>query len=677
MEKTLKPVPDVEALRYKGTPEKPDIKIFVSHRIDLDSETIDNPLFIPVRCGAIYDDRENVPILGDDTGDNISEKRNSFCELTVQYWAWKNVKADYFGLCHYRRVFSFSQKHYEQVDGFNHIQETAIGTGFNEKYGINEKCIRDTVVQNDIISIIPADISKTLKDSTMTVYKSLKLNPNTYNINDIDLFVEKIKEKYPQLSEYVDEYMNGSLWRAFNCYIMRKEVFYEYCEMLYPLLFEIERELDVSLYSIEKMRQVGYMGEIFFAVFYLFMNRERTIKSKELQLVKIENTERIEILRPYFQEKNKAVVMAASDEYAPFLSVVLQSIRENANPCNNYDIIILSNRIKTDKKSLIKSVTESENIHIRFVEISSYLDGKELYTRDHLTPMTYVRLLTVDILRNYEKIVYLDCDIVVNHDIADLFDIELGDKYIAAVKDTVMSGWCALHDSEQNKYNLEELGLETSTEYFNGGVLLINIHEMRKKYNEGELFRKGIQNKYRWFDQDVLNIICEKKAILLSQKWNFMAHVYDVQQQLPEYFAPMTVYQQYLEAQKDPYIVHYAGNVIPCFAPKVDHAQLFWKYARNSIFYEDILSTLQRKIALSEAEMQNRIEMENQTIPRTRARVIADMLFPPTTRRRRIVKKIIPRDSLRWKLCKKMYYFFEPKYHVRSEIQQRNKGEQL
>ena len=96
MEKQYKPVPDIEALRYHGTPEKPDIKIFVSHRIDLDSETIDNPLYVPVRCGAVYDEREGVRMLGDDTGDNISERRMSFCELTVQYWAWKNVKADYY-----------------------------------------------------------------------------------------------------------------------------------------------------------------------------------------------------------------------------------------------------------------------------------------------------------------------------------------------------------------------------------------------------------------------------------------------------------------------------------------------------------------------------------------------------------------------------------------------------
>lgn len=66
------------------------IAIFVSHRIDLKSMVIDNPLYVPVRCGAALDENdEGNVIMGDNTGDNISEKRISFCEYTVQYWAWK------------------------------------------------------------------------------------------------------------------------------------------------------------------------------------------------------------------------------------------------------------------------------------------------------------------------------------------------------------------------------------------------------------------------------------------------------------------------------------------------------------------------------------------------------------------------------------------------------------
>ena len=84
-------------------PATPDIKICVSCRIDLDSETVRNPLYLPVRCGAACDPRRDTGIQGDDTGENISDRRMTFNEFTVQYWAWKNLTADYYGLCHYRR----------------------------------------------------------------------------------------------------------------------------------------------------------------------------------------------------------------------------------------------------------------------------------------------------------------------------------------------------------------------------------------------------------------------------------------------------------------------------------------------------------------------------------------------------------------------------------------------
>lgn len=138
---------------------KKDIKIFVSHRIDLDSETIDNPLFIPVRCGAVYDKRENVTMLGDNTGDNISEKRNSFCELTVQYWAWKNVKADYYGLCHYRRYLSFSENIFSNLNEKGLISESYISDC--KKYQLdNFEQISKLIEENDLVLPEYIDIKK-------------------------------------------------------------------------------------------------------------------------------------------------------------------------------------------------------------------------------------------------------------------------------------------------------------------------------------------------------------------------------------------------------------------------------------------------------------------------------------------------------------------------------------
>ena len=135
------------------------IKIFVSHRIDLDSQTIDNPLFVNVRCGAVFDKRKNVEMLGDDTGENISEKRESFCELTVQYWAWKNQVADYYGLCHYRRYFAFEWDSDAPRNIAQHISEKYISGA--EKYGLSDaEFMRDTISAYDVVLAEPIDISK-------------------------------------------------------------------------------------------------------------------------------------------------------------------------------------------------------------------------------------------------------------------------------------------------------------------------------------------------------------------------------------------------------------------------------------------------------------------------------------------------------------------------------------
>ena len=161
-----KEIPDSEVLKYHGTEEKPDIKIFVSHRIDMDSQTIDNPLYIPVRCGAVFDDRENIDMLGDDTGDNISNKRLHYSELTVQYWAWKNCEAEYYGLCHYRRYLAFKNvENGNYRNDANQVVESVLSPFSAKKYGINDYYrMRNEIIKYDFLNIY-----KKIKDESTQI----------------------------------------------------------------------------------------------------------------------------------------------------------------------------------------------------------------------------------------------------------------------------------------------------------------------------------------------------------------------------------------------------------------------------------------------------------------------------------------------------------------------------
>ena len=662
-EKQYKPVPDLECLKYHGTPEKPDIKIFVSHRIDLDSETIDNPLYIPVRCGAVFDERKDVTMLGDDTGDNISERRLSFCELTVQYWAWKNIKADYYGLCHYRRFLSFSDKKYtENIDANNHVIEQIFDENFAEKFGLTEENMRKKIVQYDIVSLIPLALDQLEGRSPVTVCKSLKQNSVTFSDEVVDRFISVFAEKYPNYKKDIDSYFSGYIWRAFNCFIMKKDFFCEYCSMLFDVLFEVEKQTDPRYYNQEQLRTLGYMGEAMFAIYYDHLKRTKKVKTTEVQLVRIENPQKLEIIEPAFASNNIPVVMASSNEYVPFLATLLKSIQINSTPSRNYDIIVFSREIRKDNKRLLhEMLQENTNFSLRFVDAERYLSGRELHTAMHVTEMTYLRLAMIDILKCYSKAVYLDCDVVVNADIGDLYDTDLNNYMIGAAVDTVMAGWCNCKDNPQIKYNENVVGLKRKFEYFNAGIIVVNIVEFSKYYTSKELMDIAVSNDWKWFDQDVLNQVCEGKTKIIENEWNVMSHQYDFDFQMAEFFAPEYIFTAYKKALENPKAIHYAGRVIPCFVPNVDLAQYFWKYAKQTPYYELILSAM----CSNQIGIYLNRQAENAY---SGARKWADKWLPKGTRRREFAKKILPKDSLRWRFCKKIYYFFCPQYARQRKI---------
>lgn len=274
----------------------PDIKIFVSHRIDINSELVDNPLYVPVRCGAVYDKENPMGIAGDDTGDNISERRMSFCEFTVQYWAWKNVQADYYGLCHYRRYLSFTSKRFK-TDEYNMVHVPVLTPKGKERYGLlDERAMAALIQDYDVITSEYADAPRlpTPLGRCETVRQVWEAHDGVFfEKSSIDLLFELIDQMAPEYSESAREYFGGKRHRGFNCFILRKELFERLCQLQFPIMFEVERRLDTTGYTQTMLRTPAFLGEMLYGIFLYHITTRETWRVKELQLVYFQNTERI------------------------------------------------------------------------------------------------------------------------------------------------------------------------------------------------------------------------------------------------------------------------------------------------------------------------------------------------------------------------------------------------
>ena len=272
------------------------ICIFVSHRIDIESELVDNPLYIPVRCGAVFDDKNPMKILGDDTGENISEKRMSFCEFTVQYWAWKNCDADYYGLCHYRRYLSFSPKRFK-TNEYTMVHVPVLTPGSKKKYGfLDAGHMSEVISEHDIITSEYAPVEK-IPSITRWHHTVRDLWEDHSGIffekSSIDLLFDLIDRMAPEFSQSAREYFDGRLHRGFNCFVLKKELFDRLCRFQFPIMFEAEKLLDTTGYTQTMLRTPAFLGEMLYGIFLYHITTKETWRVKELQLVFFANTEKI------------------------------------------------------------------------------------------------------------------------------------------------------------------------------------------------------------------------------------------------------------------------------------------------------------------------------------------------------------------------------------------------
>lgn len=607
------------------------IKIFIScHK---ECNLLRNKYIQPIQVGCSVSGQHFNNMFHDDDGDNISYLNPMYCELTAQYWAWKNVDADYYGFMHYRRYFSFNPNLLPE-DPYGNIVLDDLSADNLKKLYLDEETVRTLVPQYDVITLIPNEMRYL---GAETVYQHAKEESPFHRIEDLDKIIDIINTRHPEYKSSAEKYLNSSYGYFCNMYILRKEIFQAYCEWLFDILETHRKTNNFDEYSIDEYRVSGFWAERLWGIYYTYLQDTcPNLKCKEVQKTFFKNTDRTPDVYPVFAEKNIPIVLAADNNYVPMLATTIKSIAEHASSSNNYDLVVFQQNISEKNQKKIQHEFENHNFSIRFINVGKFFKGKNLVTPAHFTIEIYFRLVIHNLLNHYEKVVYLDSDLVVNEDIANLYNTELGDNLVAAVRDVDSAGCYKAFDPTRQEYFRKNLKLKNPYSYFNSGVLLMNLREFRKLYKEDDIFRLASNEELLFPDQDVLNILCEDKVLYLDGAWNTMMNHEDCNTSRLKVarLAPHDLYKEYIEARKNPKIIHFAGYQKPWLYPDSDMAEYFWKYAMQTTFFPLLITMGQKKETSSAASKRALIE-------NNRLKNIVNATFPFGSKRRNFLKRLL------------------------------------
>lgn len=351
-----------------------------------------------------------------------------------------------------------------------------------------------------------------------------------------------------------------------------------------------------------------------------------------------------------FKKETTAITFVSNDAYAPYLGVVIYSILKNSSIDRQYDIVVLvSDFSAANAQRIFEMVSHYKNVSIRFFEIRKLVEQYTFYENKDYNDYTYYRLLLPELMQKYKKFIYLDCDIIVNADIGLLYDTDIDEYCIAGSWDPfIMTVQCAKDENNPIMQHFKKWGLVEVGAYFQGGVQLINPQKINEICSADDLLKKASENQLIFCDQDLLNIVCKGKIKILHNQWNVLAMSKNLAG-VCDYWLPEKYYDEYMEARKNPMIIHYADKQMPDKVYDADFYDIYWSYARNTPFYELLLlrsSEYQMKEELQNKEnnIENHIlDSSENLLFRTKVKrkfimPVVNMMFPCGSRSREKVK---------------------------------------
>ena len=262
-------------------------------------------------------------------------------------------------------------------------------------------------------------------------------------------------------------------------------------------------------------------------------------------------------------EVNKIpIAMATDNNYVYPTIVAMVSMLENKNESTHLDFhIMISGQVSKENRDRLKKLSKFyKGCSVELIDMKNSFNNSYI-TPSHITRATYYRLLLPSILSGYDKVLYLDGDIIVTRDLWDMYSTDIKDKYIGAVRALGEITWKLGYAPDYAK----RLGVKDMDQLINAGILIMNLQKMRednmeKKFND---FIPTLKSRRLYLnDQDVLNATCYDKIRFISPEYNAAQHLefnYDIMGILVDCYDM----QEWKKACINPAIIHYTSSAKP------------------------------------------------------------------------------------------------------------------
>ena len=227
------------------------------------------------------------------------------------------------------------------------------------------------------------------------------------------------------------------------------------------------------------------------------------------------------------------VCIACDDNYAKYAAVVMASILKNAKEEDNLHFFILDSGVNQDTKTKTYKLKSIKNCEINFIDIDEELfnDYKNVKTHGYISLPAFYRLKLASLLPHIDKIIYFDCDMVINSSLDELFNIDLGGHPIGGVSD------------------IKKRMVKKNPTYVNSGMLVMDLKKFREDNIEQKLldWTREHFDEIKVGDQQIINETLIGDIQLLPATWNVQS-------------SNFTNRSSYV---KRPNIIHYVGNQKP------------------------------------------------------------------------------------------------------------------